>query len=163
MSAALREMTDERCAYCDGHPIDAMGEQQIDHFQPKTDPRFVHLVCDWRNLFIACMQCNKAKGARWQPSLLRPDDGEFTFERYFQYRFDTGELQPNEVASQEDQERARTTIEILGLNRAGACKVRKWTIQRLRHPPPDDDAGDLPYRYLTPYAYRDAQPVAGGP
>jgi hypothetical protein len=47
--------------------------------------------------------------------------------RYFEYWFDTGELHPNAAASPFDQSRAAKTIEILDLNRSGACTLRKWT------------------------------------
>ena len=144
--AALRAMTDARCSYCDGHPIDALGEEQVDHFQPKTDPRFHHLVCTWTNLFLTCMRCNKAKGDRWEAGLLRPDDHDYRFERYFEYRFDSGMLLPNAAAPAEEQERARRTIELLDLNRKGACEERKRTVRRILRP--DDEAAELPYRYL---------------
>lgn len=145
---ALRAMTDTRCSYCDGHPIDATGEEQIDHFQPKTDPRFHRLVCEWTNLFLCCSRCNRAKGAQWEPALLRPDDPDFTFERYFEYRFDTGELQPNGTGTIDDQARARRTIDILQLNRPGVCFLRKHTVKALVRHEMEEARAELPYRYL---------------
>jgi len=146
--AALVEMTNNRCAYCDGFPIDAHGEEQIDHFRPKSDPRFYELVCTWTNLFLSCMKCNKSKGARWDDALLRPDDAGYRFERYFEYRTDTGELRENPAASPEDQRRATRTIEILGLNRAGLCIERRRMMRQLRGGVLDED--DQRFRYLAP-------------
>src|SRR5690349_19293380 len=57
---ALGAVTDQHCAYCDGYPIDATGEEQIDHFRPKSRPEFYELVCTWDNLFLICSACNKA-------------------------------------------------------------------------------------------------------
>lgn len=147
--AALQAMTDEHCAYCDGSPIDEMGKESVDHFRPKGTPAFYALVCDWENLFFACTGCNSAKREQWDEALLRPDVPDFSFERYFEYRFDTGELHPNTAAPVEHQHRARRTIEILDLNRAGMCKVRRRTV-RLIQVLPDDERTDLGYRYLIP-------------
>lgn len=146
----LSAMTDARCAYCDGYPIDATGEDQVDHFRPKTRREFYHLVCAWKNLFLTCSACNKAKGDKWDEALLRPDVHEFTFLRYFSYRTDNGKLEPNRAASTEDQARASRTIEILDLNRPGACVARQRTVRRILASRPDDDLIDLDYRFLIP-------------
>jgi uncharacterized protein (TIGR02646 family) len=143
----LRLMTNERCSYCDGHPIDATGQDTIDHFRPKGNPAFYELVCVWTNLFLTCSACNHAKGERWNEGLLRPDDPDFSFERYFEYRFDTGELHPNGAAIPDDQVRARMTIELLHLNRTGACVNRRRTIKWI-----GTGDRDVPYRYLIPLA-----------
>lgn len=147
---ALRAMTGERCAYCDGHPIDAVGEDQIDHFQPKSLPEFYALVCTWTNLYLTCSACNKAKRDTWDERLLRPDADDYSFERYFEYRFDTGELHPSGAASAHDQARAARTIEVLQLNRSGACKQRLRTVRQIRHAASAEDRADVAYRYLLP-------------
>jgi uncharacterized protein (TIGR02646 family) len=149
---ALERMTDERCSYCDGYPIAATGEESVDHFRPKSRAEFYELVCTWTNLFLTCTACNKAKQDQWDEALLCPDDSSYAFERYFEYRFDTGELQPSASASPDDQTRASRTIEIFDLNRAGACISRRRTVKRLRGrtSDSDDDLDDLDYRYLLP-------------
>jgi uncharacterized protein (TIGR02646 family) len=148
--AALRAMTDERCSYCDGHPIDSVGEDQIDHFCPKSLPQFYELVCTWTNLFLTCVACNKAKLDAWHELLLRPDAADYSFERYFEYRFDTGELHPNTAASPFDQSRAAKTIEICDLNRAGACTQRRRTVRLIRSATSEHERADIPYRFLLP-------------
>lgn len=125
-----------------------MGDETVDHFRPKSRPEFYELVCAWTNLFLVCSACNHAKRELWDEALLRPDDPEFRFERYFEYRFDSGEVQPAPTASPEDQARARRTIEILDLNRVGACFSRRLTVRCLRRFSEDRDA--LGYRYLIP-------------
>ncbi len=147
---ALKAMTDERCAYCDGHPIAAMGEAQIDHFRPKSRAEFYGLVCAWENLFLICSACNKAKLDKWDEALLRPDDAKFRFDHYFAYRTDTGELIPNAAAPLSQQQQAIRTIEILDLNRAGACTLRKMTVGLIRAAQTEDDLLDLGYRFLFP-------------
>jgi len=78
------------CAYCQSpvssnHP-GKEGEQKppghVEHFQPKS--RFPTLAYEWINYFLACSNCNQAKGDKW-PShgYVRPDrgrpGGRFTF------------------------------------------------------------------------------------
>lgn len=151
-------MTQGRCAYCDGSSIDAMGEAQIDHFHPKSREEFYELVCAWENLFLTCSACNKAKIDDWNEDLLRPDSTDFTFERYFEYRSDTGELQHNGAASTGEQRRARATIEMLKLNRPGACTLRRQVVRCIRNAVTDEETADFGYRYLIPLV-RDPTPA----
>jgi uncharacterized protein (TIGR02646 family) len=123
--AALLPMTQERCAYCDGDLRPATVQPNIDHFKPKSRPEFHELVCTWGNLFPACTPCNQAKGNRWDERLLKPDDLEYRFDRYFAYAYDTDKLEPNPVASERDQEQAAATIELLGLNGSRHCASRR--------------------------------------
>jgi uncharacterized protein (TIGR02646 family) len=108
---ALALMTAEHCSYCDGHPLDATGVETVDHFRPKGHAAFYELVCTWDNLFLTCTACNLAKRERWNEALLRPDDADFRFERYFEVRFDSGMLEPAAAANAAEQQRARQTIE----------------------------------------------------
>lgn len=149
---ALSVMTAGHCSYCDGHPLGAIGVEAVDHFRPKSRQEFYELVCTWTNLFLTCTACNHAKREHWDEALLRPDDGDFAFERYFEYRFDSGELHPSAAASPEEQYRARRTIEIFKLNRADVCAHRRRTVRWIRHLAAVDDLRDSPYRYLIPLA-----------
>jgi hypothetical protein len=68
---------------------------------------------------------------------LRPDDDDYTFERYFLREID-GSIIPNPAASTQDTERALATIELLKLNQR--TDLRNF---RRRH-----SAGDLhPFRF----------------
>jgi uncharacterized protein (TIGR02646 family) len=146
---ALAEMTQQHCAYCDGYPLDSTGEDQIDHFQPKSQPAFYSLVCKWDNLFLSCHRCNRAKLDQWEEALLRPDDPAFHFERFFVYEFDSGKVLPNPAASADDQHRAVRTIDILGLNGTGRCISRKKEIRNIRGGTAEVLA-DAAYRFLIP-------------
>jgi len=147
---ALAAMTAGHCAYCDGHPIDATGAETVDHFRPKSHPAFHELVCTWTNLFLTCTACNHAKGEQWDEALLRPDDLDFSFERYFEYRFDSGKLQPASAATLEEQLRTVRTIEIFNLNRSGACASRKRVMHWMQRAVAEDDLDSYAYRYLLP-------------
>jgi len=147
--AALSAMTDGRCAYCDGYPLRATGRDEIDHFRPKTRIEFYGLVCAWENLFLICHACNSAKHDQWDEALLRPDT-KYVFERYFFYRFDTGELRPAPDLDVESNHRVERTIVILDLNRADACKARMRTLKEIQRRHSDDELVDMAYRFLIP-------------
>jgi uncharacterized protein (TIGR02646 family) len=146
---AAREMTEKHCAYCDGYPVTAVGKEEIDHFRPKSRPEFYRLVSDWNNLFYSCSACNGAKLEKWDDRLLKPDGPGYIFERYFQYKADSGEILPNETPAQTEQEQAHCTIEIFGLNRDGACVARKREAKRIASLP-QDELPDAVYRFLIP-------------
>lgn len=148
--AALAEMTRQHCSYCDGYPLNATGKEEIDHFCPKTREEFYELVCAWENLFLICTSCNGAKRDQWDPSLLRPDDPEYMFDRYFLFNFETGELKPAPGLGAAERHRAQRTIEILDLNRSGTCRARLSTIKAILRRESDDELEDLPYRFLVP-------------
>jgi uncharacterized protein (TIGR02646 family) len=147
-------MTAGHCSYCDGHPLRATGIEAVDHFRPKSLPEFYELVCAWTNLFLTCTACNHAKREQWDEALLRPDDVDFRFERYFEVRFDSGKLEPAPAASPEERQRARRTIEILDLNRADVCSSRLRVVRWMRRSDAEDEPVDgWPYRYLLPLCH----------
>jgi uncharacterized protein (TIGR02646 family) len=145
---ALGEMTQMRCAYCDGDLRAGPVQEEIDHFRPKSQPEFYALVCAWDNLFLVCGPCNKAKGNRWELHLLKPDEIDYDFARYFSYSPRTGELEPNPGASEQDIERARVTIKMLGLNRGKHCTSRMWVRERLLEGLSPAERDRLSYRFL---------------
>jgi uncharacterized protein (TIGR02646 family) len=147
---ALADMTELHCSYCDGYPLNATGSDEIDHFRPKSREAFYELVCAWDNLFLICGRCNGAKRDRWEPVLLRPDDVDYAFERYFFFRFDSGALEPAPGITEGDHHRALQTIEILELNRTDACIARLAAVKAIRRRSSDDELADVPYRFLIP-------------
>lgn len=147
--AALVEMTQNHCSYCDGYPLGSMSRKEIDHFKPKSLPEFYNLVCAWENLFVTCNFCNNAKRTQWEPALLRPDEDDFAFDRYFLYDAYHGTLEPSPAASADHQQRACRTIEILDLNRDGLCEARKAAAKNYLRIPTEELA-DWGFRFLIP-------------
>jgi uncharacterized protein (TIGR02646 family) len=127
--AALGALTIEHCSYCDGFPIDAYSEKEVDHFKPKAD--FPSDAFDWVNLYLVCTGCNKAKLAEWNPLVIRPDEADYAFERFFIVDALTGELKPNPGATVDEQERATETIRVFNLRRSGLCSERRRIILSL--------------------------------
>lgn len=91
-----------------------------------------------------CNYCQSSKWNQWNDGLLRPDVNEYLHQTYFEFDYTTGQIQPNSVATAEDQNRAEVTIRYLDHSerrRFRKLELRKW---QLVHDMPIDD-----------FAYRD--------
>ncbi len=77
--SAVREDFAECCTYCLLHELLAGGADnfELDHFRPKSLPRFAHRVEDFFNLVYACHPCNKYKSNIWPPQDLRTQGYRF--------------------------------------------------------------------------------------
>lgn len=140
-------MTQDHCSYCDAFPVEGVSAETIDHFRPKA--RYPLQVCFWSNLFYACTCCQGHKGEQFSPQLLHPDAPGYTFERYFIYDYATGDILINPQATLPEQDRARWTIQVLGLNLSGRPKTRKRMVTRFLHLPAplQRERDELPYRF----------------
>ena len=65
--SAIREDFDRCCAYCLLPELLASGKGnfELDHFRPKSDPRFAALANDYDNIYYACHVCNHYKSNSW--------------------------------------------------------------------------------------------------
>ncbi len=120
-----------------------MSLETIDHFRPKSS--FPHRVYEWSNLFFCCDRCQAAKREDFSELLLKPDEAEYEFSRYFIVNYDSGEIQVNPLAATEEQAKATFTIELLNLNVNVICVSRQ---RELRHSKLEYDINDCCYRYL---------------
>lgn len=143
----LLALTADHCAYCDGHPIDDTRTPQVDHFLPKV--RHPEHAFAWANLYPSCSACNRAKGDHvTEGALLRPDEPDYAFERYYVFDRRDGVVRPNPGASPADRERARVTIATLGINAGNRPKRRVAALLRAERDP-DALLDDLPYRFVV--------------
>ncbi len=123
----LLAMTKKHCSFCDSSPMRSQIRETIEHFRPKeASPR---LVYQWENLFACCDKCQNAKGKRFDEALLKPDEIEYEFNRYFFFDAQTGELGPQPQASPEDQKRAAVTIQLYRLNDFGRPDARLTVLE----------------------------------
>ena len=141
----LREMNQGHCAFCDAFPLEDRSKEPVEHFKPKNEPRFHADAYAWENLYYSCEVCQSSKGEQWNEQLLRPDEVDYFFEAFFQFDFITGELKPNVVASESNQDRARVTIAVYGLDhdsrrRFRRLELRKWSRSK------DQQLNDWAYR-----------------
>lgn len=148
---ALMELFNDKCAYCES-PVTGSGGRSpnLEHFRPKANARNVDgsiapdhywwLFYEWKNLYVACQECNTNKRDQFpvvrarapvglsgddlrgeEPLLLDPcfdDPAEHL-------RFEpTGRVKARSSGRQY-LSRAQLTISILGLNRDHLVKVRR--------------------------------------
>lgn len=139
----LMLMTQEHCSFCDSFPIENSGDA-IEHFRPSS--LWQELAYAWENLYFICTKCNSAKGNRFDEKLLRPDEIEYFFDKFFSYNVAKSKLEPALDISEKDKERVNETIKIYKLNRIGNRKARKImmkTFIRGKH-----ERDDFPFRYI---------------
>lgn len=143
----LAKLTVSHCSFCDSYPL---GQETIEHFRPRS--QFPKLAYVWHNLFLCCEACQGAKDDRFDKKLLKPDRLDYDFNRYFIVNFKTGEIGVNPSASVNDQERARITIAVYGLNshigtrNSYRVRIENQIKQGKIKLPRDID--DLSYRFL---------------
>ena len=107
----LKRQTLNCCSFCGRRPVES---KSIEHHKPKS--RYPEDAYAWTNLFYCCSLCQGRKRETWHAHLLKPDDPDYTFARYFQWNFLTGHLEPSDSANREDRKAAQLTICLYNLN-----------------------------------------------
>jgi uncharacterized protein (TIGR02646 family) len=115
---ALVEMFHGKCAYCESI-ISHIDYGHIEHFRPKSVPRFRNLTFDWNNLFLACAKCNgpEYKGIRFPeqneggPPINPCDDLP---DEHLEFLYDS---QCGVATVTYKTERGRVSVDLFGLNR----------------------------------------------
>ncbi|MDM8552699.1 AAA family ATPase [Desulfobacterales bacterium HSG2] len=140
----LARMTQHHCSFCDEN---LMGKQySVEHFRPQI--KFPLQTFEWENLFLSCPNCKVAKGIKFDEGLLKPDEDDYNFDKYFRIDFSTGILLPNSEESIENEERARITIDTFKLNGYDRPRARLKELRRYR----DIDRYDA--SAIDDYSYR---------
>ncbi|MCY7377546.1 MAG: TIGR02646 family protein [Pyrinomonadaceae bacterium] len=133
----LRNATFKHCAFCD----DKIKKGTIEHFRPSSD--YPRLSYAWYNLFPACSDCQE-KNSEFKGELLKPDKEDYEFLRYYLYNATSGEIEANPKANEQDQTRAKTTIEIYKLNRPELIEDRMDCFENYK----DVAADKRPFRFV---------------
>ncbi len=145
----LIEMTSDHCSFCDGYPMRSFGGNSIEHFKPKSNPKYYHYAYQWENLFLCCYVCQGAKLEFFDDALLKPDEINYDFSRYFVFDFATGEINPSPASAIDEQKRALVTIKIYGLNNFDRPETRKQMFaQAFSRQTSDEDYSTYPYRFM---------------
>lgn len=145
----LAMQTEGHCSFCDNYPIRSK-EDSIDHFKPKSISEYYEFVCQWENLYYCCHNCQQSKLEQYNQLLLRPDAEDFSFESYFIYSYNTHKIDPNPALSENDIRKAKTTIDIFGLNDIGHIAARRISLERYVSKKKDNEdieINDFPYRF----------------
>jgi uncharacterized protein (TIGR02646 family) len=140
----LSAMTQGRCSFCDGS-VGSESRETVEHFRPKS--LFPNLAYTWANLFICCDVC-QGKGDRFDELLLKPDEQDYSFTRYFINNYKSGELEPNPAASEEDQQRAALTIDLYQLNKDRRKVLRLRELKCFKNRDEEDSIDDFNYRFF---------------
>ncbi|WHP32770.1 hypothetical protein QMG90_07670 [Trabulsiella odontotermitis] len=145
----LNQMTAGHCAFCDGGDLGALSRETIEHFRPKSRSEFRRIAFQWENLYPCCDQCQSVKREDFDDRLLVADAQGYRFEDYFIVDYQTGEIQPNPLASADNQDRAALTLDFYGLNIAVRKHCRKKELKRYHQRDPEEDViDDFSYRYF---------------
>ena len=75
---ALWEMQHGKCCYCERRLPETGHLKAVEHFRPKSI--FPELRNEWRNLLLACSQCNGYKADKFPEVLPDPSDGDKALE-----------------------------------------------------------------------------------
>lgn len=144
----LRADTQEHCSYCDQIITYETADEQLDHFQPKSD--YPELAFTWSNLFLSCTECNSEKSNRFSQHLLRTDEAEYSFLRFFIYNPVNGIIEVSPHADEVERVKAETMLDIVGLNRGGRPASRTRTFKACFRGYAAGDVGidDLSYRFI---------------
>lgn len=138
----LSKMTEYHCSYCDSYPMKKRIKSTIDHFKPKIS--YPLEAYRWENLFLCCHLCQE-RNNKYDPLLLKPDEYDFEFDRYFDIDWVTGEIIPNRIAPEEDRKRAELTIQLFKLNENGKPEDRMEELGKFQ---------DSNNRDIDKYSYR---------
>jgi uncharacterized protein (TIGR02646 family) len=138
----LHLMNQGHCSFCDVYPLEDRSTEPIEHFKPKS--KYPEVAFTWSNLYYICDLCNNKKRIDYDAKLLRPDDVAYEFLTYFSFDV-SGYIEPNSLASENDQRRAEFTISTYGLNLKNRPRYRLEEFNKKFQPAEGIDF----------YAYRD--------
>lgn len=124
IKSALEEETHGKCAYCESY-IKDISYGDVEHILPKNKDARPDLYVTWSNLTLSCEICNRSgKGTYYNtkiplinPYVDNPEDHFVEMKAFIK-----------EIPG---DQRAKTTIEILKLNRAGLVERRKERIDSI--------------------------------
>ncbi len=76
-------------------------------------------------MFASCPKCNEYKGYKF-PDIkpLKPDKEEYNFDYWFEINWTNYKIKPNPLRNEDEQKRAKTTIDWLGLNKGSRPNSR---------------------------------------
>lgn len=141
----LRNMSQGHCHFCDAFPLEAVTNEPIEHFRPKSECR--ELAYSWKNLYYICESCNSSKREEWAARMVAPDSDDYRFELFFQFDFTTGAMQPSAIAGEAEMEAATNTIRLYNLDSPAR---RRWRMLAAR-----DWQYLFPHKSIDEHPYRD--------
>ncbi|UPQ80512.1 TIGR02646 family protein [Flavobacterium azooxidireducens] len=130
VKSALKKMFNKKCAFCESR-ITHVDYGQIEHFKPKS--KYPELCFEWNNFLLSCSICN-GKANKGDKFPLENEDGPFIHpvdenpQDFFKFEYD--DLTQTFLLFPANQ-RAETTIKILGLNREDLVENRTIELKKI--------------------------------
>ncbi|MGA8938193.1 MAG: hypothetical protein WB439_03430 [Acidobacteriaceae bacterium] len=132
IKAALVAMFHGKCAYCESY-LRHIDYGDVEHFRPKANVLYRHMIFDWANLLLACKVCNgpEYKGAKF-PGLEEggPPVDPALEDPNLHLRFVYDPIAKLATVSYKT-ERGRVTRDLFGLNRPELRAYRSSLLQKL--------------------------------
>lgn len=101
------------CSYCERHIPAGLA---VEHIQPKGRPEYAHLINEWDNFLLGCVNCNSAKKDKQVPldHYLLPDrDNTFVGFEYFE----DGRVEADRNLTADIKKKAEDTRDLCALNK----------------------------------------------
>jgi hypothetical protein len=118
---ALKQETHSKCAYCESR-VAHVAWEHVEHITPKSAD--ADLVCDWRNLTVACPRCNGYRGDYFNATLRLVDPYDADLDEHL------GWLGP--MMRHLSNDRGRATVDRIRLNRAELLFERTEHFRRVQ-------------------------------
>ncbi len=121
---ALSQMQHGKCCYCEKYIATQGHERAVEHFRPKDETLYPHLINEWTNLLHACAACNGKKGNKFpldsagNPLLIDPSDPNVDPEDHLAFNTDDDEDEINfgRVVAKDGSSIGSKTVETIGLD-----------------------------------------------
>jgi len=147
--SALWKMQHEKCCYCEQHIPEKGHQKAVEHFRPQSI--FRGIKNDWRNLLLACPQCNGSKSNKFpiqltdnpdetkavyicqtsRSILIDPSDGKINPQKHIDFSVNIDESICGLAIPRKNSKRGKTTIKITGLYDVFHTKKRNLFIIQL--------------------------------
>jgi uncharacterized protein (TIGR02646 family) len=157
----LSLMTNGHCSFCDGYPIGSQSKETIEHYYPKA--QFPLQAYQWENHYYCCDQCQSESNKLAFQHTLRPDDPAYSFDRFFYYDAQTGEMKVIEDIEDPEIEALATAF----LTRYGIStnpkrnQARRNEYKNIRNALANPEDGrirdEFPYRAVYDYVVQDLE------
>jgi len=124
---ALWEMQHKKCCYCEQEIPKEGHLKAVEHFHPQSV--YKEKRNDWKNLLLACAQCNGKKSDKFpttknKPLLIDPSDPSMDPEEHITFIVDERRVKEYGLpVERNNSKRGRATIDVVGLD--GTFYLRK--------------------------------------
>jgi uncharacterized protein (TIGR02646 family) len=153
-------LTQGHCTFCDGYPIGETSKETIEHFYPKND--FPLQAYEWENLFYCCDKCQSEANKLAFIVTLKPDEATYTFDDYFYFDLESGELkvlENLEITNLPAFQNANIFLQRYGINnpirnqsRINLFQDVKNHLQNVQNEDDKRTRDDFNYRYVYDFA-----------